>query len=422
MEYRWSWSPAASKVTPTPSRPKILLVPNIAAWIIGEMAMHIQSCFRDEFDFFMLPESLLWRRKDLCRALWPHLSLVHCLNESSIGMVREFGGADPPPTLTWIHHVTQWSPYHEQAVQESSALIACTSGWKSAIEEFSAHRIPVEVIRHGVDSSFFHPGAHCRLALPRDAFLIGFFATKGSDLDGNRKGIPVLIEVLKAAMPQIPNAHAVFAGPGWESVVTELGALGLPASCLGYIRRSDMPGLFSALDVYLMTSRVEGGPVTVLEAMACGTPVVATRVGLVPDVICYGVEGFTVPVGDVAGLTAALVRVASDSGVAARMGAAARRTAEAQSWKRNLEPLREIYRRYARTPASQGTAPVWTSDPERFRKVAYAADGIGRTIDALRHHHPIRASLRDLREMLAGVPLEDRLRGAAMVGGLYFRV
>ena len=409
-------------MTSTPSRPKILLVPNIAAWIIGEMAMHIQSCFRDEFDFFMLPESLLWRRKDLCQALWPHLSLVHCLNESSIGMVREFGGADPPPTLTWIHHVTQWSPYHEQAAQESSALIACTPGWKSVVEESSGHRLPVEVIRHGVDSTLFHPEARCRLALPRDAFLIGFFATKGSDLDGNRKGIPVLIEVLKAAMPGIPNAHVVFAGPGWESVVADLGALGLSASCLGYIRRSDMPGLFASLDAYLMTSRVEGGPVTVLEAMACGTPVVATRVGLVPDVVSDGVDGFTVPVGDVAGLTAALVRLASDPDLAARMGAAARRTAQLQSWERNLQPLREIYRRYARTPASRVPAPAWTSDPEHFCHVAYAADGIGRTVDALRHHRPVGASFRDLREMLAGTSLADRLRGAAMVRKLYFRV
>jgi glycosyltransferase involved in cell wall biosynthesis len=413
---------AASKVTPTPSRPKILLVPNIAAWIIGEMAVHIKSCFEDEFDFFILPESLLWRRKDLCQALWPHLSLIHCLNESSVGMVREFAEADPPPIITWIHHVTQWSSHHQLAVQESSALIACTSGWKSTIEEFSAHRLPVEAIRHGVDSRLFNPEARCRLALPQDAFLIGFFATKGSDLDGNRKGIPVLLEVLKAAMPQIPNAHIVFAGPGWESVVADLSALGLSASCLGYVRRSDMPGLFASLDAYLMTSRVEGGPVTVLEAMACGTPVVATRVGLVPDVVSDGVDGFTATVGDAAGLTAALVRLASDRDLAARMGAAARRTAQSQSWERNLQPLREIYRRYGRIPTSTVPAPAWTSDPERFCEVAYAADGIGRTIDALRHDQPVGRTFRDLREMLAGTSFRDRLRGAAMVRRLYFRV
>jgi len=384
------------------------------------MAMHIKNCFEDEFDFFMLPEALLWRRKDLCEALWPHLSLIHCLNESSVGLVREFAEAGPP-IITWIHHVTQWLPYHERAVQESSALIACTPGWKSAIEEFSAHRLPVEVIPHGVDSTLFNPEARCRLVLPPHAFLIGFFATKGSDLDGNRKGIPVLIEVLKAAMPQIPNAHVVFAGPGWESVVADLGALGLSASCLGYVRRSDMPGLFASLDAYLMTSRVEGGPVTVLEAMACGTPVVATRVGLVPDVVSDGVDGFTAPVGDVAGLTAALVRLASDRDLAVRMGVAARRTAQSQSWESNLQPLREVYRRYARVPTSPVPAPVWTGDPGRFCEVAYAADGIGRTIDALRHHQPAGPAFRDLREMLAGTSFPDRLRGAAMVRGLYFR-
>jgi glycosyltransferase involved in cell wall biosynthesis len=407
---------------PSPLRPKILLVPTVAAWIIGEMGMHIKNCFRGEFDFFFIPETLMWRRKDLCRALWPHLSLIHCLNESSAGLVREFDRADRVPVVSWIHHVTQWSPYHERAVQESSALIACTPAWKSTIEEFSSHRLPVQVIRHGVDSTFFHPEAKCRLQLPGNAFLIGFFAGKGSDLDGNRKGIPVLIEVLKAAMPRIPNAHVVFAGPGWESVVADLRSLGLSATCLGYVRRSDMPGLFASLDAYLMTSSVEGGPVTVLEAMACGTPAVATRVGLVPDVVSDGVDGFTTPVGDVAGLTAGLIRLASDPDLAARMGAAARNTARLQSWERNLQPLREIYQRYGRTPTPTVPAPAWTSDPERFCEVVYAADGVGRTIDALRHHRPLGASFRDMREMLAGTSFADRLRGAAMVRKLYFRV
>jgi len=385
------------------------------------MGMHIKKCFHDEFDFFFLPESLLWRRKDLCRALWPHLSLIHCLNESSAGLVGEFGGVAPPPVITWIHHVTQWSPYHEQAAQESAALIACTPAWKSIIEEFSSHRLPVELIRHGVDSTFFHPEAKCRLPLPSDAFLIGFFAAKGSDLDGNRKGIPVLIEVLKAAMPQIPNAHVVFAGPGWESVAADLRSLGLSASCLGYVRRSDMPGLFASLDAYLMTSSVEGGPVTVLEAMACGTPAVATRVGLVPDVVSDGVDGFTTAVGDVAGLTGALIRLASDRDLAARIGANARRTAQLQSWERNLEPLRDIYHRYGRRPTPTVPAPAWTGDPERFSEVAYAADGVGRTIDALRHHQAVGPSLKSLREMLAGTSFADRLRGAAMARGHYFR-
>jgi glycosyltransferase involved in cell wall biosynthesis len=389
------------------------------------MATHIQKCFRDEFDFFMLPESLLWRRKDLCRALWPHLSLIHCLNESSVNLVREFGAPGSPqvapPVITWIHHVTQWSSDHERSVEESSALVACTAGWKSAIEEFSAHRIPVELIRHGVDSVVFNPEARCRLALPRNAFLIGFFAAKGSDLDGNRKGIPVLMEVLKAAMPRIPNAHVVFAGPGWESVVADFGSLGLSASCLGYVRRSDMPGLFAVLDAYLMTSRVEGGPVTVLEAMACGTPVVATRVGLVPDVVSDGIDGFTAAVGDVAGLSAGLIRLASDRDLAARMRAHARRTAQSQSWERNLQGLRDIYRRYGRNPTPAVPAPAWTSNPERFSEVAYAADGVGRTIDALRHHQPVGSSIRSLREMLAGTSFADSVRGAAMARGLYYR-
>lgn len=404
--------------------PRILLVPNIAGWIIAEMANQIQKRFAAEFEFYFLPESLFWRRPELCADVLQHVNLVHCLNESSVPLIRQVAGDTHPPILTWIHHVTRWSEYHEAAAQESVALVACTPGWKAAIEEFSQHRLPVEVVRHGVDSQHFAPEAQARtrLGLPKDAFLIGFFGSKGSDLDGQRKGIPVLIETLKAALPRIADSHALFVGPGWEPLVAELKAMGLSASSRGYVRHADLPGLYSSLDAFLMTSTVEGGPCTVLESMACGTPVVATRVGLVPDVVVDRVNGFSANVGDSAALAASLLELASDPQAAKRIRTAARATVVEHSWYNNLTPLGDLYRRSIRPSGSTGPLPQYMHDPARFWRTAVAADVLARTWDGWRvGGQPLAKSMRDLREMLAPIPWLDRARGAAAIKRLALR-
>ena len=90
-------------------KPIILLVPNVAWWIIGEMGRNIVSTFRSQFDFYFVPESVLLRRPDLLAALVSSADIVHCLNESSVPIITR-DGRNSAPIMTWIHHITQWSP------------------------------------------------------------------------------------------------------------------------------------------------------------------------------------------------------------------------------------------------------------------------------------------------------------------------
>jgi glycosyltransferase involved in cell wall biosynthesis len=78
------------------------------------------------------------------------------------------------------------------------------------------------------------------------------------------------------------------------------------------------------MDAFVMPSHFEGGPTTVLEAMAMGLPVVATNVGMVPEVIDDGVTGLIVSPGDSAGIASALQELLSDSLLRESMGKAAR--------------------------------------------------------------------------------------------------
>jgi len=77
-------------------------------------------------------------------------------------------------------------------------------------------------------------------------------------------------------------------------------------------------------DVFVLASRQEGLPVTLMEATSVGMPIVATAVGGVPQVVTDGVDGLIVPPGDPVALADALERVVSDPGLRARLGSAAK--------------------------------------------------------------------------------------------------
>jgi glycosyltransferase involved in cell wall biosynthesis len=88
--------------------------------------------------------------------------------------------------------------------------------------------------------------------------------------------------------------------------------------------RRDLPRIYADLDVLAVTSNNEGTPVSAIEAMASGCPVVATRVGGLPDLIDEGETGYLVPPGDAAAVASALARLLTNTENARRMGQAAR--------------------------------------------------------------------------------------------------
>ncbi|MDP9054973.1 MAG: glycosyltransferase family 4 protein [Acidobacteriota bacterium] len=381
--------------------------------------------FEDRFEFCFLPESLLHRRPDLLRALLPGTSLIHSMNESGTALLAEkFAGESLPPVLTWIHHVTKWSPEHDIAARHSAALIACTPEWERTIREINPHPLPIHVIRHGVDTDLFYPipGTRARYGIAQKAFVVGFVAHRGSDLDNNRKGFPVLMEIVKSVGPRIPNFHLLMLGPGWEEPVRELKNLGIQAQYIKFLPRSGVPGVFSAMNAYLLTSRVEGGPCTILEAMACGTPAVATQVGLVPDVIENGLNGFSAPVGDAHSLGEALLALASDADNARKISTRARATVTHHSWTRNLAPLGDLYLKYLRPVPDQPLGAAWMRCPDGLTKPAHAADVIVNAWDALRKS-PARAPgiVKTMLCGLEGLSAADMIRGAALLKGLDFR-
>lgn len=406
-------------------KPRILLIPNVAWWIVGEMGKQIMARFGDKYDFYFVPEGLLERRPELLDAFVASVDLVHCLNESSIDLFRRYDPAQLPPIVTWIHHVTIWSPQHQLSVERSRALTVCTRGWKDYLASEQSVQIPAIVIPHGVDSQFFRKRSIKpeQFGVPPGRFVLGFIGAKGSDSDRGRKGTDVLLETVRRAAQRLPNLHVVLGGPGWETEVAELQRLGVSVSATGYIRKSELPTLYSALDVYLLTSRIEGGPCTVFEAMACETAVVATRVGAVPDLIVDGVNGYSADIDDIEALVDAIVSIGSSKQKRSEIGIKARETVVKLPWGVTLSPLESVYDKLLQSePSRATTGPHWMSRPVDLFHTSCAADALANVITRLRTKSttPMQA-IRSLFEMLDRKSILDVVKGLAMLRGITYR-
>jgi len=177
-----------------------------------------------------------------------------------------------------------------------------------------------------------------RLEIPEQAFVAGSFQKDGNGWGEGLepkmiKGPDVLLETLRELKRRIPELFVLLSGPARGYVKRGLSAAGIPFRHLFTRRYAEIPPLYHALDVCLVTSRQEGGPKAVLESMASGIPLVTTRVGQAMDLVRDGENGFMVPVDDVGGLVRSVEKVQSmDDGARLTLLAAGRTTAESNSW------------------------------------------------------------------------------------------
>ena len=140
------------------------------------------------------------------------------------------------------------------------------------------------------------------------------------------KNYSLLLEAAQRVAARFPNLVVLLAGDGELRADLEAQAarLGITANVRFMGWRRDLPTIYAATDVFALTSRNEGTPVALIEAMAAGVPGVSTDVGGVGDVIASEAMGVRVAVDDVAGFSTAVERLLGDPAARLAMGAAAR--------------------------------------------------------------------------------------------------
>jgi glycosyltransferase involved in cell wall biosynthesis len=153
-------------------------------------------------------------------------------------------------------------------------------------------------------------------------------------LSVGRLAAPKDFRTLVGALAQLPRGAAealiVGDGPDRAQLEAEIARLGLAEHVLLAGERRDVPELLAGADLFVLSSRSEGLPVSVLEAMAAGLPVIASRVGGLPELVADGETGMLVEAGDVDELAAALRLLLAEPALRRRLGAAGRACAEAR--------------------------------------------------------------------------------------------
>jgi glycosyltransferase involved in cell wall biosynthesis len=175
------------------------------------------------------------------------------------------------------------------------------------------------------------------------------------------KTMDVLIDAAARIAPRFPALKVLIVGEGadrplYEAMIERLAVAGT-VQLLGL--RSDVPDLLATSDVAVLSTDSEGSPLSVMEYMDAGLPVVATRVGGIPDLIDDGVEGLLVEPRDPQGLAGAIARLLSEPDEARRMGERARerrrREFDIDVMVRNLEDLYLRLYRQTRRGRRDGT-------------------------------------------------------------------
>ncbi len=291
--------------------------------------IHAHNLHGEYFDLRALPT--LSRLAPLALTLHDQWLLTgHCAHDFTCGRWRSGCGRCPDlsiyPAITRDATAENWA-FKRDLYRQSRLYVAAPSQWlldrvaQSPLMEGVVER---RLIRIGINRAVFHPGdrveARHRLGLPQDAAVVMFAA------NGTRSNIWKDFATLELAVQRLPallgQRKVILLAVGQAGATRTLG--GAELRMLGFI--SDPARLadhYRAADIYIHATRADNSPIVVLEALACGTPVVASDVGGVPELVEAGRTGWLAPVGDADALAAQAARLLLDADQRSRFSEAA---------------------------------------------------------------------------------------------------
>jgi glycosyltransferase involved in cell wall biosynthesis len=308
----------------------------------------------------------------LIRRLRPQILHTHTAKAGAVGRLAALlaGDARPPIVLHTFHgHVLRgyFDPVRSRAfrvlerwlARKSTALVAVSPEIRDDLVALGvAPRERFTVIRLGIELEKRVDGAtpddreetRRQLGLAPDRFVVGWI--------GRMTSVKRTDDVLRAF--QRLRARGVDAalclvgdGPDRPGVERAAHALGVMRDTLFLGFQEEVSSYYAAFDALVLPSANEGTPVSAIEALAAGRPVVATRVGGVPDVVRDGQDGFLVPARDVAALADRLAALAQDPALREQMGAAGReRVVSRYAVDRLLDEVDDLYRSLLAAAAS----------------------------------------------------------------------
>ena len=281
---------------------------------------------RGAWDLRVLGRLLSILRRDRIQILVAHLFRANLV-------ARVVGRLGSVPFIVTTHHDSfSWMGWHQRLAERltapmSDVVTTCSeSVRREAIERFGLRPGLVRTLRNAIELPEGPPDAAARdrvrgeLGASPGDLLVG---TLGR-LDEPKKGLAVFLRAARLLERDFPRARFAIVGDGPARAALEGRATrdGVSHCTVFAGLRRDVQDVLRAFDLLVQPSLWEGFGLTLVEAMAVGTPVVASRVGGVPEAVEDGVTGLLVPPGDAQALATACAAILGDRGRAERMGRA----------------------------------------------------------------------------------------------------
>jgi glycosyltransferase involved in cell wall biosynthesis len=299
----------------------------------------------------------------LIREERPHILHTHTAKAGAVGRIAALlaGSARPPIIVHTFHgHVLRgyFDPLRATAfrllerwlARHTTALIAVSPQVRDDLvrlgvapaQKFVVVRLGIELEQRTATDAVDGREQRRRLGIPADRFVVGWIGRMASvkradDVLRSFKGLRD--RGVEACLCMVGD------GPDRDSLEKRAHELGIMRDTLFLGYQSDVAPFYAAFDALVLPSANEGTPVSAIEALAAGRPVVATRVGGVPDVVRDGEDGFLVDAGDVETLADRLAQLAGDPELRARLGEAGRaRVLPRYAVDRLVQDVDELYR------------------------------------------------------------------------------
>lgn len=270
-----------------------------------------------------------------------------CVGSTALARLKDSGTISAPVFRT-VHHVDDFAEprlfeFENRALAHADYRFVVSKYWKRMlVEEYGYSSV---VTYNGLDMEEFSDLPPKKSDQPTVLFIGGLEA---------RKGLEYLVLAMASVVHAHPDARLVavaktgFRGidePGWFRTLAERAGIAGHLTLHESVSDEGLLQLYANCDLLVLPSRNEGWGLSLMEAMACSKPVVATRVGGVPELVTNGVEGLLVEPGDVRGLSEAINSLLSDRRARKRMGRAGKARVKTFSWNATADTALREYER-----------------------------------------------------------------------------
>jgi glycosyltransferase involved in cell wall biosynthesis len=325
---------------------RVLVVPDYFSWVLGTWAKQIARVGTTH-DYYFFSQQMLPHYPDEWNYLISKVDVIHFLNH---WYVKDILVPEDLARINTVTHVASREEWEEQILPltQADAVVVIAEEWKQFLNEKGITSKYIHLFHVGVDTGKFHKfknklSARKQLGIYSDLKLIGYSAKFSSDYRG-RKGVDVFLKALQILSKKGCEFGVVITGPGWNEAVHIIENYGIEVHYRPFLPDRFMPALYNSLDLYVCTARVEGGPVPVIESMACGTPVVVTPVGIVNDFLKDNTNALIVPKDDAHAVAHAIVRLLTSPELRSQLANSALQTVEKHlTWHHTLTGIEQLY-------------------------------------------------------------------------------